>query len=245
MELELIKNKVYCKIFDKTYKASSGIYSLHKYCDAAKLTEVATNISAIREDLKAKEILILKQVHGNHVVHAEQVNMLEQPEADASTSSCQGIALSVLTADCVPVLLASVKGDIIGAAHCGWKGTKLNIIHQVKMKMHERGAKDIKAIIGPAIQQQSYEVSSEYRESFLTENPSYDELFLPSKKQEYFMFDLVGLVIRKLKAEQIQVEHVIQHDTYSMPEQYPSYRRAYHQGKQSAETNILSTIIMR
>lgn len=70
------------------------------------------------------------------------------------------------TADCVPVLLASGDGKIIGAAHVGWKGAINDIIHNIVNKMIEKGAKNLAALIGPAIAQGSYEVDAEYYKAF-------------------------------------------------------------------------------
>lgn len=244
MELEFIKNKVYYRIFDKTYTDSTHMYSLHKCDNDAKLAEIKKNISNAKNALDAKELLILKQVHGNNVIDAMFSHVDHQPEADGAVTDQKFLGLSALTADCVPVLFASSDGMVIGAAHCGWKGAKLDIIHKVSNLMKSKGAKEIKAIIGPAIRQKSYEVDSNYYDSFINENMQYQSLFLPSDKAKHFMFDLVGFVKMKLAQEAIECIYDVAEDTYSIPEKYPSYRRSCHQGKQYSR-NILSTIIIK
>ncbi len=244
MEIEFIKNKVYYKIIDKTYTNSSGIYSLHKYNDAVKLAQVQQNIDNIKTEFDANELFILNQVHGNAVVLADNMDLKKQPEADASVTTQKKIALAVLTADCIPVLFASDDGAVIGAAHCGWRSAKSNIITNVRKMMQDKAAKKIKAIIGPAIAQKSYEVDVNYYHDFISEDDDIKELFLPSSIDNHFMFDLVGFVKKKLQKENIELVHNVSEDTYSMPEKYPSYRRSFHEGTQYSQ-NILSTIIIR
>ncbi len=195
-------------------------------------------------ELNADELFIMNQVHGNTVVVADNIDLKKQPEADASITTQKNIALGVLTADCVPVLFASDDGAVIGAAHCGWKSAKSNIITNVRKMMENKGATKIKAIIGPAIAQKSYEVDTKYYNDFVSEGDGIKELFQPSHRENHFMFDLVGFVIKKLQKENIGLVHNMEEDTYSIPEKYPSYRRSFHDGEQYSQ-NILSTIIIR
>lgn len=202
------------------------------------------NIENIKTDINADELFIMNQVHGNTVVVADNIGLRKQPEGDASVTTQRKVALAVLTADCTPVLFASNDGTVIGAAHCGWRSAKSNIITNVRKMMEDKGATKIKAIIGPAIAQKSYEVDSKYYDDFISESEDIKELFRPSVRENYFMFDLVGFVIKKLQQENIELVHNIAEDTYSMPEKYPSYRRSFHQGTQYSH-NILSTIMIR
>ncbi|MFK7973851.1 MAG: peptidoglycan editing factor PgeF [Rickettsiaceae bacterium] len=244
MELELIQDKVYCKIYDKTYNGSSGIYSLHKYSDAAKLLEIKSNRASIKSNLGAKHVVFLKQVHGNKVICADSIDYTQPLEGDAHITTHNNIALAINTADCVPVLFASEDGAVIGAAHCGWRSVKAGIINNMQAMMKMRNSRNIKAIIGPAIAQESYEVDMNYYKEFINMNVEYKELFIPSKNKNHFMFDLVGLVKKQLLQLGIEIVHIINEDTYVMPEKYPSYRRASHQGRQHTQ-NILSTIIIK
>jgi YfiH family protein len=245
METEFIKNKVYYKIIDRTYTNSSGEYSFHRCDNDVKLAQVRQNINNIKTEFKADELFLMNQVHSNDVVLADdKTDFRKQPIADASVTTQKNIALCVLTADCVPVLFASVDGSVIAAAHCGWKSAKANIIANVQKMMQAQGAKKIKAIIGPTIAQKSYEVDKNYYLDFLKEGDNIKELFVPSIRENHFMFDLSGFVKKKLEAENIELVHNIGEDTYSMPEKYPSYRRACHEGMQYLG-NILSTIIIK
>ena len=66
----------------------------------------------------------LRQVHGTEVVDADTAE--GEPEADASVSTKPGVVCTVMTADCLPVLLANREGTVVAAVHAGWK---LSLIH--------------------------------------------------------------------------------------------------------------------
>ncbi len=249
MELEFIANKVYYKIFDLKQTVSTGIYSKKRVKDAAKLAEIEQNIANIKSEYGAKQLIILNQVHGDNVIYAGGEGQLTEDEAslegaDGSVTAQIGCALAVLTADCVPILLASDDGKVVGSAHCGWKSAKADIIKQIKKKMLGAGAGRIKAIIGPAIAQQSYEVDGAYYANFVSDDEKFKRFFIESKKEGRYMFDLVGFVKHKLQEEDIELKLNIEEDTYSMPDKYPSYRRHCHRGEEYSR-NILSTIMIK
>ena len=95
MEIKFIKNKVYYKIIDRTYTNSSGIYSLHKYTDAVKLAQLQKNIDNIKAELNADDLLIMNQVHGNDVIFVDNIDLKQQPQADASITTRKKVALGV------------------------------------------------------------------------------------------------------------------------------------------------------
>lgn len=246
MEIEFIKNKVYYKIFDKTYTASSGKYSKHKAKNAAILAEIQKNIDTIKNNYNVRELVILKQVHGTKILDTDNIDYQfhQETEADGSITKKKNVALGILTADCVPVLFASYDGSVIGAAHCGWKSAKNNIITELHNKMKQRGAKDIKALIGPAIQQKSYEVDKKYYQDFVKDSIEYKKFFIPSNNQDHYMFDLPAYVRAKIEQENIEIKVNIDDDTYELEDKYPSFRRSTHRNEQYNQ-NILSTIIIR
>jgi hypothetical protein len=245
MELEFIQDKVYYKIFDKTYKASTGAYSKHKATNVAKLAEIQQNIDNIKSEYRFDELVILKQVHGDQIIDADETDLNETLEADALVTTRKNIALSILTADCVPVLFTSSDGSVIGAAHCGWKSAKANIIKKLVAKMREKNAHNILAIIGPSIQQKSYEVDENYYQNFTSDDPACKDFFIKSKKDGHYMFDLSGYVARKIEQENIKIFIHSKDDTCALPEKYPSYRRATLNPNEPYNSNILSTIIIR
>jgi hypothetical protein len=244
---ELISNKVYYKIFDKDYKDSSHIYNKLKHTDEAKLAEVENNIQSIKKYLAVDQLVVLNQIHGISVLDADQyLSSNFEPElgADASITTKSGIALAIQTADCVPVLLSSTDGKVIGAAHCGWRSAKSGIIEVLVEKMKQKGSVEFKALIGPAIKQDSYEVDSVYYEGFVADCADYSRFFIPSSNPNRYMFDLPGFVVLLLNQLGVNDVHDLGEDTYANPSKYPSYRRSFH-GGESHKHNILSTILIR
>ena len=109
-------------------------------------------------------------------------------------------ASAILTADCVPVLMADREAGVIGAAHAGWRGALNGILEAAVEAMLGLGARagEIRAVIGPAIGATSYEVGPEFPVPFLARRPKDEDLFVPAKRGGHFLFDLTGYVARRL-----------------------------------------------
>ncbi|MFK8039876.1 MAG: peptidoglycan editing factor PgeF [Rickettsiaceae bacterium] len=248
----LVLNKVDYKIFDKTHKQLTGIYAKYKISDPTKLPEIQKNLESIKSELDGKKILILEQIHSNHVVNVNSENITnyynKEYQADASVTSSPGIILAIQTADCVPVLLSCASGQVIGAAHCGWRGAKANIIKNTIEMMKSKGSSDnIYAVIGPSIAQKSYEVDLEFYHGFIKDNIAYKQFFLSSSKsQNHYLFDIKAFVQYKLNQMNVTtiINNYVEHDTYSMPLRYYSYRRCCHT-QEIYNGNILSTIMIK
>lgn len=241
---EIIPNKVYYKIFDKSYTKSTGCYS-EKNANPDKLAEIQQNFLSIAGEFNAYKIVTLNQVHGNDVLLIDNdFDHTKEYSADAMVTKIPNIVLAIKTADCCPVILYCEKGEVIAAAHLGWKSSKLDLVKNVVQKMRDLGVKNICSIIGPTIMQKSYEVDSNYYQSFLNDGTHYKQFFISSIKAGYYMFDLVSFVKYKLETENVKVLHHIQEDTYSNPDKYFSYRRCFHTGVKY-NGNILSTIMIK
>jgi YfiH family protein len=121
----------------------------------------------------------LRQVHSD-VVHT----IREVPESpltgDGVITNVPGVLIAVLTADCVPVLLADPKHRAVGTIHAGWRGTLARIVEKGLGAMRrDFGSEpvDIVAAIGPAIRACCYEVSEELRDKFESQFEYGGELF--------------------------------------------------------------------
>jgi len=110
-----LPSNVQYRVFDKNFKGSTGKYLIKD--DKAKAEEVQKNRNAICAAQGAKEIAIVRQVHGAEIYYAEKSTEIGfEPEVDAVYTDKKGIVLSIQTADCVPVLIADRVGNVIGAA---------------------------------------------------------------------------------------------------------------------------------
>lgn len=95
-----------------------------------------------------------------------------QLSADAMVCSVPGVLLTIRTADCVPILLASSGGAIVAAIHAGWRGITGGVIAKTIRTLHETGASpdQLRAAIGPAISAEHFEVGEEVAAEFLRQN---------------------------------------------------------------------------
>ena len=99
-------------------------------------------------------------------------------------TNVKNIGLSILGADCAPILFCDNKTKTIGACHAGWRGAFDSIIENIIRKMTELGAKEnhIVAAIGPCIQKENYEVGPEFLERFVRkDSKSKFKLYSPKK----------------------------------------------------------------
>jgi YfiH family protein len=106
---------------------------------------------------------VKKQVHGTHAAHITMPRQ-EVGHADAFYTSQPGIPVSVITADCVPLLLGRVDGGKVAAVHAGWRGLYDGIIPAVLDQLD--AGEDWVAVVGPTICAPCYEISEELAADF-------------------------------------------------------------------------------
>jgi len=110
-------------------------------------------------EINFEQVSYLHQIHSNIVCNAKA----GKQTGDALVTNQTGIALAVGAADCYPILFHDEKNGVIGAAHCGWKGTAARIVTNTITEMCKLGAdkNHIKVAIGQGISARNYEVSDE------------------------------------------------------------------------------------
>nr|WP_205709073.1 peptidoglycan editing factor PgeF [Kineococcus siccus] len=118
---------------------------------------VAAHREALRAAVGADALVLARQVHGADVVHVDRVPA-EVPEADALVTGVRGLALAVLVADCVPVLLCDAEAGLVAVAHAGRPGLVAGVVPAVVAALRARGARDVRASLGPSICGGCYEV---------------------------------------------------------------------------------------
>lgn len=106
----------------------------------------------------------LNQIHSNIVCQAS----VGKQTGDALVTNQKSLAIAVGAADCYPVLLYDETNQVIGAAHCGWKGTLARIAKNTIEEMVKLGAEisQIKVAIGQGISKSNYQISEEVIEQF-------------------------------------------------------------------------------
>lgn len=122
--------------------------------------------------LQGKNIIFLNQVHGDDILSVEaypERDLVTAGDADGIVTNLPGLCLVIRTADCVPVFACDPVNRIIGAAHSGWKGTKLAIsaklVREMKKKFNSSPA-DIRIFILPSIGPESYTVNDDVARFF-------------------------------------------------------------------------------
>lgn len=132
---------------------------------------VAANRSLLRQSLPSDPFW-LKQVHGCHVADADveptQNSTQFACEADASVTSVTGRVLTILTADCLPIVLADHAGTVLGVAHAGWRGLAGGVLEACleSMRLKSPQAEKWRAWIGPGIGPTAFQVGEDVREAF-------------------------------------------------------------------------------
>ncbi len=221
--------------FTRKGGASSGVFAgLNCGHGSTDLTEaVVVNRDRVAQAMGVEPGAMI----GVHQVHSADVVTVEAPlaapiKADALVTATPGLALTVLTADCQPVLLADLKAGVVAAAHAGWRGSLNGVLGATVDAMTALGAQreNIAAVIGPTISQSAYEVGQEFLETFLTENPAFGRFFSagPTGKP---MFDLPAFGLFRLREAGVGHAEWTRHCTYSDPALFYSYRRTTHLGE--------------
>ena len=163
-----------------TQKSSSMPYSfslaLHTGEDEKAILENRQSMAKQLQATKNLYFVVAKQTHSDniHIVTQEETKGWESQNdaienCDALITKLPNVMLSVLTADCVPILLYDEKKGVIAAVHAGWKGTKAKIVYKTVTKMVQvfgSNPQDIVAGIAPSIGACCYEVGEDVARHF-------------------------------------------------------------------------------
>jgi YfiH family protein len=189
---------------------------------------VAENRRRVRESLALpSEPLWLQQVHGTDVVvHDGSAALAREaagPRADAAVAFEPGRVLAVLTADCLPVVLASRDGARLGVAHAGWRGLAGGVVENTVAALGVRGD-ELVAWLGPAIGPAAFEVGPEVREAFVADDAAASSAFAPNARGRW-QADLYALARRRLARLGVRDVAGGGACTYTDAERWFSFRR--------------------
>ena len=232
--------------FTRKGGASSGVFEGlncgYGSSDQANIVEInrARAVHVVGSPLD--QLTGMHQTHSAHAITLQAPLHRPWPEGDALVTRTPGLVLSVLTADCAPVLFADAEAGVIGAAHAGWRGALAGIIEATLDAMEALGAarERINAVIGPTISQRAYEVGPEFLDAFLAEDRDNGRFFANGEGDRYH-FDLPAFALHRLRTERISHAEWTRHCTYSDPDRFFSYRRSVH--KKEADYGRLISLI--
>jgi YfiH family protein len=189
-----------------------------------QLTQFINNNFLQNQNDKTISISWMNQVHSDKVKVVKSIaDALVVEEVDAQVTREKNIALAVMTADCLPVLLRSIDGDVVAAVHCGWKGLASNVLENTILAMNCERNK-IMAWLGPCIGEKCFEVGKEVKQIFEDKNLALGQFFKQTDEVHY-LADLKG--IAKFILNQLNVYNVSVNEecTYSNVDKYYSYRK--------------------
>jgi polyphenol oxidase len=172
------------------------------------------------------EPLWLTQVHGNAVVDADTLSAGEArnaPSADAAFTCRAGQVLSVLVADCLPVLMARRDGLAVAVAHAGWRGLASGVLEATATALGAPSA-ELVVWLGPAIGAEHFEVGEEVRRRFCNDDQGSAAAFVRNERNRW-QCDLNWLARRQLERLNVRCVHGGNHCTFSEAQSFYSYRR--------------------
>ena len=233
--------------FTRRGGASSGVFSgLNCGLGSSDQTDmVHINRARVAEamEVPADHLLGVHQVHSARAIEVDGP-IAAKPKADALVTATPGLALSVLSADCQPVLFCDASARVIGAAHAGWRGALDGVLDATVDAMESLGAAraNIAAVIGPCISQRAYEVGPEFFEDFIAQDPDFDRFFAQGLGDR-MLFDLPGFGLSRLRDAGVGVAEWTRHCTYSDADRFYSYRRSTH-AKEADYGRLISAITL-
>jgi polyphenol oxidase len=190
----------------------------------------------------------IKQVHGTDILHFTEPSQ-NRPHVDGVFTARSAQQIGVVTADCLPLLMASRDGRFIASVHAGWRGTAQGIVQQSVKQFAAAGvsAEEIIVAVGPHIRPCCYEVSADFYQALLT-TPAAERvrqhqyhLFSPTprgqnahsaqaREENSLWFDLPAFCQAELLAAGVKAENIdwLALCTYCTPDALGSYRRRTH-----------------
>jgi len=164
------------------------------------------------------QLATLRQIHSAVALVAGEPGCIG--EGDALLTNQRGLAVSVRSADCLPILVADTRTHVVAAIHAGWRGTAAQIVRKTIEEMRVNFGtepSELRAAIGPGIGACCYLVGDDVARQFGLSGPSLLDLAAANRNQ---------LLEAGLAAEWIDP---LGQCTFCNPARFHSYRRAKEQ----------------
>ena len=194
-----------------------------------KKENILNNLSIVSKKIgiDKNNLYTMNQTHSNKVVVINKNNQdVKRFNSDALITNIKNISISVLTADCVPVLIYDKINHIVACVHAGWKGAINGIIENTfNQIMQINKNNSFYVAVGPCIGLKNYEVGKEFYDKFINENKK-NEKFFTTDKNNKFYFDLRKYVNFKITKFDVKFVENIYLDTYVEKENFFSFRRS-------------------
>jgi YfiH family protein len=192
---------------------------------------ILKNREIVGRVLPNRQFIVANQTHSDHIEIIKKPTQQGWRELSTAVKDCdalitnqKNIMLTILTADCVPILLFDPQKEVVSAIHAGWNGTHKKILYKTVKKMQKAfdcNPKDIIAGIAPSIGRCCYEVGEDVAKHFFDDSSAFDT------KGEKYMLDLPHinrqqLLKAGLSSDNIELSNIC---TACEVDNYFSYRK--------------------
>ena len=244
-KLKKIKKIKHC-FFSRKNGFSKGIYQGLNCGKGSKdnKNNIDKNLNYVAKKMNVArtKLILMHQTHSNKVIEIKKYNYRKKINADAMITKMNGVAICVLTADCVPIIVYDLRNKIIGCIHAGWKGAFLGVIENTIKKLKKLNSNNkIFASVGPCIGKKSYEVDILFYENFVSKSRS-NKIYFKYKSKTKRLFNLRKYVTDKLLKLNVKVDQVNK-DTFTEKRNFFSYRRS-RKLKQKDYGRCISTVCL-
>ncbi|WP_413285122.1 peptidoglycan editing factor PgeF [Vibrio sp. MA40-2] len=181
----------------------------------------------------------LNQTHSSYVADFDAFSTLDKNtalddsttdivDADGAMTSQSNVVCTVMTADCLPVLLTDTEGSTVAAVHAGWRGLANGILENAVTQF----TKPVIAWLGPAIGANAFEVGQDVYDVFVTHDPIASEAFR-IKGDEKYLADMNRLAKQRLNSVGVESIYSSNMCTFANSDKFYSYRRDGVTGRQA------------
>lgn len=172
----------------------------------------------------------LNQIHGTNVINSRDWQL--DSDADASYSLDSNHVCTVMTADCLPVLICDKQASFVAAVHAGWRGLADGIIEKT-ISYYQANSSDLMIWLGPAIGPNHFEVGKDVYSIFTHQSQNAKSAFVQTDETHY-LADIYQLA--RLRIQQIGIDAIYGGDscTVTDPTHFYSYRRDHVCGRMAS-----------
>ena len=176
------------------------------------------------------EPIWLNQVHGIEAVQADTAQ--RSVTADAAYTRQPNTVCTILTADCLPLLICDKNATCVAAIHAGWKGLAAGVIEATLKNIGIPG-ENLLVWLGPAIGPNVFEVGDEVRKQFIAHDPAAKQAFKINENNRW-LADIYLLAKQRLAHYHVNEIYGGDFCTYSDKEFFFSYRRDHQTGRMAS-----------
>lgn len=174
------------------------------------------------------EFRSVRQTHSDICIQSKEDHKIGPDqlteEADAHWTAEKNIGLLIRTADCLPILCYLPKSNEIISIHAGWKGVANQITKKSIQKLNANKNSEIEILIGPHIQQSSFEVNSPVKDLIVSTIPNCSFVYEYNIESDKYFINLSEVVKHQLDEFEISSWNCLTTDTKTNID-FHSYRR--------------------